>query len=239
MSIKRSTADWQRLVLQKLWRVETITQLLDNEEEDGSQRTRDMDGVLRTYPGKDAVDDELENCKPMSALVDKNGCTWIAYHPTVDQFRNDTTRRSKNDNEWSHSVVQLMKVKHNDDSGEMLCNACWFAPVEFCEDEIHTLDNVTQLKEFADQYVLLLPRMDDNGEYTNMFYGVGNKWTERVRNGTWVEPQLCRELFLEWLLDNNNNNNNNTAETASSQLSRDNNDSGSEEDDSCESDGSE
>ena len=92
MGVKRSTADWQHIVLQKLWCVETIAHLLEDGEENGSsQKRRDMDGVIRVYAKKTDVLEELANCKPISAVLDKNGCTWIAYRPTVEQLENDTT----------------------------------------------------------------------------------------------------------------------------------------------------
>ena len=101
-----------------------------------------------------------------------------------------------------------MKVNYDDESGERLCDACWFAPVEVAEGEICTIDNIGELKEFADQYLLLLPKLDDDGEYMNMYHVVGHKWTEREEKGTFENPQLSKELFGEWLQQHNTNNDN-------------------------------
>lgn len=56
--------------------------------------------------------------------------------------------------------------------------------------------NYMGIQKLVDQYVLLLPKLSDDGNaYFNGFYVIGNKWTERVSGGNFCTPNIALHLF--------------------------------------------
>jgi hypothetical protein len=63
-----------------------------------------------------------------------------------------------------------------------------------------TLVSSAELSLHVDQFVLLLPKLSVNGEYQNMYYGIGSNWTERGQAGLFEQPQLPSiGIFKDWL----------------------------------------
>ena len=141
--------------------------------------SREMEGQLRIYANRDAVINAVTRCKPLSAMLAKDGSIWIAYRPTTEEYCNDSNKTTcKN---WSRSALQLLKFNLNDASGQLVSHLCWFAPVSVEMEQILTLESTQELKLHVDQILLLLPKLGANDEYQNMFYTMGSKWTERIR----------------------------------------------------------
>ena len=56
------------------------------------------------------------------------------------------------------------------------------------------------MHSFVDQYVLMLPRLDEKGEvYQNSYYAIGDKWTKRVASGDFLMSTLSHKVFQSWL----------------------------------------
>jgi len=113
-------------------------------------------------------------------------------------------------------VIALQKLEFDDDKGNIICDLIYVAPVliSSIHDHMDSIDSslifqsLKDLDEFVDQYVLMLPLMenDENNTMINMFYTVGSKWTERIREkeGTigssdFIPMWLSEELFSIWL----------------------------------------
>lgn len=200
LGIKRVNADWQYLVLNTLWQQDRLSALID---EIGSRHSldkdnrREMEGQLRVYANRDAVIDAVTSCMPLSAMLASDGSIWMAYRPTTEEFRNDSTKTTIKD--WSRSALQLLKLKFNDDMAQLVSDLCWFAPVSVEMEEVLTLGSTIELKLHADQFLLLLPKLGATDEYQNMYYALGSKWTERIRGGSFEQPRLSKDLFKDWM----------------------------------------
>jgi hypothetical protein len=67
-------------------------------------------------------------------------------------------------------------------------------------------DKVIQLNSLADcllmakEFCLLLPQLNEEGTtYTNNYYAIGNKWSERHQNGKFELSKLnTTEIFHDW-----------------------------------------
>jgi len=200
LGIKRVNADWQYLVLTTLWQQDALSGLIDqlgSKSSSEKDKRRDMEGQLKVYANRAALMDAVASSKPLSAMLATDGSIWMAYRPTTEEFHNDSTKTtSKN---WSRSALQLVKLNFNDGLGQLVLNLCWFAPVSVELEEVLTLESTIELKLHADQFLLLLPRLEDDDEYKNMYYTLGSKWTERIRGGSFEHPRLSQELFKDWL----------------------------------------
>jgi len=199
--IKNSTSDWTRLILQKLWSQHILSNLIANlnpKERALKEQTREMEGHVRIYANRDAVMDAIAECRPMSGVLGNDRSVWVGYRPNTEQFNNDTTKSTEQG--WSRSAVQLLKLAFDDDATEaqLVSGLCWFAPFSVVPNVTKTLGSPLELKACVDQYVLLLPKLGAGAEYENTFYCIGSKWTERVKDGTFAQPQLARDLFEDW-----------------------------------------
>jgi len=120
----------------------------------------------------------------------------MAYRPTTVEYGNDTAKITMRN--WSRSALQLLKLQFNDASGHLVSNLCWFAPLSVAVSHTMTLGSPQELNPHVDQFLLLLPKLGADDEYQNMYYGIGSKWTERVKGGSFKQPQLPQELFQDW-----------------------------------------
>jgi len=196
LSIKRSNADWQKLVLQNLLREDKLSHLIDQLNDDLASN-RELEGMLKIYSSRPAALAAISSNKPLSGLLDKDGSVWIAYRPTTAEYDADTSKTTSRS--CSRSALQLMKLRFNDASGLLLSHLCWFAPIEVEEGETLTLGCSPELNLYVNQYLLLLPKLGVGDQYLNMYYAIGSKWTQRVTDGSFQQPKLPRELFKDWL----------------------------------------
>ena len=215
LDVRRSNTDWQRIVLKNLWRLETMSRLMeeiDPSSESNSRKNRELEGSLRIYSSKKELDEELARCKPLSAVLDSEGSTWLAFRPSKEEWLSDVNRAGADQpSKFSHrSATQLIKVDFDDQSGAHICDCCWFAPISLAENPanaaIETCNNMSEMdRALAHQCLLLLPLLNDEGtQYLNMCYVIGSRWTERVRSGEFRKADLDEKLFGEWLSDISN-----------------------------------
>jgi len=199
LSIKRATADWRRIVLENLWRENTLSGLIERMNGDKQalkDQQREIEGLLKVYSNLDALTDAIASFKPLSGMLAKDGTVWAAYRPTKEEFLADNAKTTNSD--WSRSSLQLLNLEFDDGVGQLVSHLCWFSPLSVVHGKSLTLGGPQELKNHVDQYVLLLPKLGPGDQYINMFYVVGSKWTERVSSGLFEQPQLSLELFKDW-----------------------------------------
>jgi hypothetical protein len=196
LSIKRSNADWQKLVLESLLLEDKLSDLIDQLNNDLAS-SREIEGMLRIYSNRADALAAISSNKPLSGMLDKDGSVWIAYRLKSCDYDADTSKTTSKS--WSRSALQLVKLSFDDDSGSLVSHLCWFAPIEVEEGETMTLGCPQELNLYVDQYLLLLPKLGVGDQYLNMYYAIGSKWTQRVTGGSFEQPQLPGELFNDWL----------------------------------------
>ena len=106
MSIERSTADWQSIVLSTLWQQDTIAVLLDKMCGSADDPNRALDGKIRVYKNKETLLAAITACKPMVGLLaNDDGLLWLAYRPTTEEFYANAAVNSSLQGNWSCSSV--------------------------------------------------------------------------------------------------------------------------------------
>ena len=191
LSVKRTNSDWQLISLRRLHQHETIEWLLSSMEGSKPSRNRDMDGVLKIFASFNDVEDAVDKCVPMIGVLSGDDNVWIPYRP---KGRQGTTRSS----------LDIVQIIFEDTQGENLLGMCWFAPITLAgEHTSHSFPSVIELqKTFAKEFVLILPRMQDNGnqyKFSNNYYCVGHTWTERNSIGQFVPSQISADIFVDWV----------------------------------------
>ena len=196
LGIKRGTADWQTITLRKLYQQDTKSWMLQTIAEKKGTRTtsRDMEGVLRIFRNLPDAEDAIARGHPFTGVKDGANKLWIPH-------REAQTGLSR-----SSLVLSLLHVK--DSEGENYCDMCWFAPVSVL-DERKSFSCMADLKGFASEYTLFLPKFLNNGSWTDSssYYCIGHKWTERTRDGVFQRPDLAENVFNDWTLPATNRNN--------------------------------
>ena len=134
-------------------------------------------------------------------LSKADGSVWIAFRPKKAEFESDTVKTT--DRVWSPSAIQLVQVQFDDDNGHLLSHMCWFAPISAVDGSVWTFGGPDELQDMVEQYLLLLPEWGkDEGDYLNMYYAIGSKWTERTyKNGVaaFGRIELPEKLFEDWV----------------------------------------
>lgn len=200
LGIKRATADWRSLVLQYLWQRDTLSALmqqLDGNYEDEDSK-RETEGMLRVYANRSTALEAVDSNLPLSAMLAHDGTVWIAYRPSTIEYLEDETKPTSVC--WSRSAVQLQELKFHDVLGKCVSNLCWFAPLSVNVGRVFSVGSTAGVREFANQYLLLLPQLGPNDEYQNRYCGIGSKWSQRNGTGVFETPQISAELFKDWLV---------------------------------------
>ena len=122
----------------------------------------------------------------MSAILAHDGMVHIPFHPVG---REGVTRSS----------VSLLQFNFLDSEGSYVHSMCWMTPLKATE---HTTEFTTIFEnqsEFAKEFILLLPKLHDDGyNFTNYYYCIGHKWTERGKDGVFAPSPLVKEVFVDW-----------------------------------------
>ena len=187
MGIKRANADWQTISIKRMYQMEALAKL--QEQLEGGKDSRDMEMTIYVYKTEQLANEAVATNMPLCGLVDKNGLLWIACRPCDKGTHN-------------RSSILLLQVRFDDLDGEDVCGMCYCAPLnrEISETRKHTFTSLREMHSFVDQYVLMLPRLDEKGEvYQNSYYAIGNKWTERVASGDFLMSTLSHKVFQSWL----------------------------------------
>jgi len=196
LGIKRATADWRTLVLQCLWQRDMLSALmrqLDGTCEDDDSK-REMEGMLRVCANRSAALEAVDNNMPLSAMLANDGTIWIAHRPSTSECLDDETKPTSVG--WSRSAVQLQELKFHDGLGKCVSDLCWFAPVNV--GRVFSLGSTSDVREFANQHLLLLPQLGPNDECQNSHCGIGSKWSQRNSRCVFGSPQISTKVFEDW-----------------------------------------
>lgn len=155
----------------------------------GKKPSRELENTIYIYKSITDVQAAVDNCKPISAFLDKGGEVWIGHRP------NDGSSGSR-------SAITTMKIHYNDEEGELVSGLCWCTPIQLDEDTPSLrYDTRRDLELSISQYVLLIPMLDkESEEYVNRYYSIGSRWTERVSSGTFEIPTLTKDIYNDWIL---------------------------------------
>ena len=62
---------------------------------------------------------------------------------------------------------------------------------------------MVELDSCVDEYILMLPQLTtmdgNNHSFQNNYYCVGHSWTERNKDGEFVNSQIEHAIFASWL----------------------------------------
>jgi hypothetical protein len=200
LGIKWETADWQRITLDKLYRNETITWLLDSlntGESNGSssttRRDRSMDDAIKKHGSLNDLIVALDECQPLMGVLDENDQVWLPYKPAL-----------KDRDGVSRSSVDLVEIEFDNENGSNHHSLCWMCSISK-SSTIQAFNNMIEMSKQVVEYVLLLPQLDTttdkNGSFVNHYYCIGSSWTERNRLGKFVPSTLDPGIFQSWRVE--------------------------------------
>ena len=194
LGIRRSNAKWESIVMTKLYQQETIQWMLSRYDTDGGETKKDRvcDGLYSVFKSRSQALQAIESCLPMSGILSK-GHVWITYRPSGTDCQNRT-----------RSQVGLMRVKFDDGSGKQVCG-CWMAPISVGQsnEDVAAFASLGKLEEYVNQHVLMLPALmlpegAKDPSFANFYYCIGDKWTERIDDGTFPGYTITNEMFSDW-----------------------------------------
>ena len=201
LGIRRSNAKWESIVMTKLYQQETIDWMISRGESEtttGVPSRRDEVGLYVIYKNRTDAVNAIGRCAPLSAVYAK-GKVWLVYRP--HGYLADNTKVSR-------STVNLMQVTFDYTRGKELCG-CWMAPITVsgaeCSDYAG-FKSVSELEKVVKQHLLMLPAVETNGAgrqqnqvtFSNMYYCIGDKWTELNSSGQLIAYTITSEMFSEW-----------------------------------------
>ena len=189
LGIKRENADWQRITLNRLYQIETISKIMKTGKSNDIKlvvnSTRVTEGLLKIFSNIDDVSNAIINAIPLSGVVDDDHNVYIAFRPM--------------DGTSSRSSVSLLQLIFDDDNGYSICGLCWTSKIEMNNTKIVHLKSMADVLKFAREFCLLLPQIKDTG-FVNKYYCIGSNWTERQKNGKFEQSTLnIDETFNDWL----------------------------------------
>jgi hypothetical protein len=191
LTIKRENADWEKITLRSHYQLETITHLLDimqseSNESDKKASSRENIGSIKIFGSKAKLEEAVQECLPLSGIVDENNDVWIAYRPTGTQS--------------DRSAVTLVQLEFDDTMGEYVEGICWMSPIILSANE-RKFDSMEKCCYSAIEFLLLLPQLSDKGNnFINKYYAIGHKWTERNSSGKFEWSNLNLDcIFKDWV----------------------------------------
>ena len=151
--------------------------------------SRENSGSIKIYGNKTKLDEAIQECCPLSGIVDNNDDVWLAYRPTGIKL--------------GRSCVTLIKVDFDDLKGEYIEGICWMSPIILSDNEI-CFNTLNECCDYAREFTLLLPQLSDKGNnFVNKYYVIGHTWTERINNGKFEWSNLNLEhVFKDWVTIN-------------------------------------
>lgn len=188
LGIKRENADWQRITLNRLYQMESISKIIEkvntNDMKSVVPSTRGTEGLLKIFSNIEDAKDAIRSALPLSGVVDDDHKVYIAYRPM--------------DGTSSRSAVSLLELKFDDKNGDDICGICWTAEIQVNNNNIIHKESMACVFEFAREFCLLLPQINEMG-FCNKYYCIGSNWTERKKNGMFELSTLnTDETFIDW-----------------------------------------
>ena len=187
LHIKRSTADWTKITLTKIYQHDTLEWMLRecSSETVSSKRDRSNDSLLKIYKSHQELEDACTSVMIISAFYGLDKKVYAAYRPVGESAGN--TRKK----------VKIKRIEFDDEAGEMSASRCWTAPIKLVSEECQEYESVSQLREnIIDEVLMLLPLLsNERTEFKNMYYSVGNLWRERCKDGVFRLPMMDDTIF--------------------------------------------
>lgn len=186
LSIKRENANWQQITLRRLYQLDTIAKLMEkiprHSEMIGKQR--ETEGLLKIYASSKFLEEAVTSCNPLSGVLDEDHRVWLACRPSGKATR---------------SSVMLLQLTFDDHNGENVADLCWMSAIHISNNS-KLFASMLDVLTFSKQFVLLLPSLDVNGkDFSNKYYSIGSKWTERMSNGAYEKSSLNVITFNDWI----------------------------------------
>ena len=160
------------------------------------KKDRSIEGLYSVYRNRDAATGAILRNEPLSAIIAK-GDIWLTYRP-IGQKDLEAGLETR-------SSVSLLKLYFDcQASGKEICG-CWMQPIvagkEF--EDIVGFGSFAMLEETVKQHVLLLPAMQVGQQrsvvqFENLYYCIGDKWTERDSSGKFVPYAINSDMFQGW-----------------------------------------
>ena len=195
LGIRRSNSEWESIVLTRLYQQETIDWMLSRhantttgENNTMNKQDRVIEGLFSVYRSRIAAINAIEKNEPLSAIFSK-GNVWLTYRPTG---RNDLETGQN-----ARSSANLLKVCFlGRDRGQEI-GGCWMEPISAGggedSNDIINFVSISMLETAVNQHILMLPAMKTEGnllQFENLYYCIGDKWTERDSFGNFVSYHM-------------------------------------------------
>jgi hypothetical protein len=180
LGIKRQNTDWATIVLRRLYQNETLKRLLEVKRPSEQSKEPDiLEGAVKVYKSREEVDKALKSNLPLSALKLGNNSIHMVYRESQQ--------------------VHLLEICFHDAEGHQVCDICWCSPISTTHN-LNPFDSMTQIQAITEQYILLLPVLDNKGtEYVNSYHAISNKWLERTQSGLFKPTAIPEQLFQDWI----------------------------------------
>ena len=188
LGIKRSTADWTRITLRRLYQYDTLqwmhTTMEEGDDGECMRAKRGRDSLIKIYNSrKDMLEDVAIN-NVLTAIRSNDNGLYLAFRPIGESEGN------------SRIQVKIIQIEFDDRNGKWNHSRCWTSPIKLGGNSI-LFESMSQLKKDRIlEIVLMLPELCPNmGRFINQYYCIGNLWTERNEDGEFRLPMLDSVLF--------------------------------------------
>jgi hypothetical protein len=199
LGIKRDNADWQKITLNRLYQIDTVTKIIQKgitkDKTANAPSTRGTEGLLKIFSNLDDAKGAVNNALPLSGVVDKDFKVYIGYRPM--------------DGTSSRSAISLLELEFDDDNGYEICGICWTSAIKINSSNIIHMKSMASVFEYAREFCLLLPQINETG-LINKYYCIGSNWTERNKKGIFELSTLNMDVtFTDWFPTNYQEDNSN------------------------------
>ena len=199
LGIRRSNTDWESIVLTRLYQQETIDWIVSRYVDENASKTqsRVIEGLYSIFRNRETAIGAVLRNEPLSALILK-GDVWLAYRPTGENHFNASIVKTR-------SSVNLLKVRFDHAASGEEIGGCWMEPIAAGkeEEDVVNFGSIEMLENAVKQHVLMLPAMKigqhrNTLKFVNLYYCIGDKWTERDSSGQFVSYAINSEIFEDW-----------------------------------------
>ena len=194
MGIRRKTAAWQKLALEKIYTSDTINWLVSRLPiTDGKETTTVQSSLYRAYKDEKDAKDAITG-EGALALYESGGDLYILYRPIGEE---NNTRSS----------YAFMKIKLDDSRG-IYRFGCWFSELECLTNYKPFVVGIADLPNMISKNILALPMLYNDTSGTpgckgyirsTKFYLISDDWDERVRGGHFIKSHITNSLFNAWM----------------------------------------
>ena len=207
LGIRRSNTEWESIVMKRLYQQETIDWIVsgytNNDEKGSLKQDRVIEGLYSVYRNRNDAINAIGRNEPLSAIIVDND-VWLTYRPTSGAMMNWNAGHPP----ATRSSVSLLKICFGRcavNRGEEICG-CWMEPIAAGDenDDKVGFGSFAMLENVVEQHVLMLPLMRVLGQQRgvvyseNLYYCIGDKWTERDSSGNFSSYALHSDMFQEW-----------------------------------------